>query len=81
MVNRDPDVLLNWGTPWFPFASVAVYIFLVFTLPYILKPFPRINLKWIVALWNLGLSLFSFCVFWGVILPYIEIYKEVSTKI
>jgi len=73
--NKDPTVLLNWGTPWIPFGTVILYLFLVFTLPKVLGK-TRFSLKWIVALWNLGLSAFSFCVFWGVLLPYIDIYRN-----
>jgi|ERR1711879_144115 len=75
MSNKDPNVLLNWGTPWVPIGTVILYVFLVFTLPNLLGK-KTLRLKWIVPLWNLGLSAFSFCVFWGVLLPYLQIYYD-----
>jgi len=74
--HREPGMLLNSGTPWLPFLAVAIYIFLVFSLPKILKNVRPIRLKWLVAFWNLGLSAFSFCVLVGVTPPYAQIYFD-----
>ena len=77
MGYRDQNLLLNYSHPWFPIVSVVVYVFLVFTLPKLLKNLPPLKLKLFVALWNLGLSLFSFCVVIGVGEPYLQVYLNV----
>merc|ERR1712137_1305585 len=74
MSTRNVEMLLNWGHPWLPWVSVAIYLTLVFLLPKIItRPY---RLTAIVALWNLGLSIFSFLVLIGTAVPLVRTYQE-----
>ena len=74
--NRNPEIILNWGHPWVPLTAVIIYLTGLLVLPGAFKK--PIKLTPIVALWNLGLAIFSFFVFWGTIIPVYRLIERVS---
>lgn len=63
--DKGPTQALMINHPWFPLAVVAAYLALVFYGPAIMKQQKEFNLELLLALWNLGLSIFSA---WGSLL-------------
>jgi len=47
--------------PWMPLAFITAYILMITVVPRIMKDRKPYQLKTALALWNLSLSLFSFC--------------------
>jgi hypothetical protein len=75
--NPNPEIVLNYGTPWLPLVATVLYLINVFLFPKILKALkvPALKLKWLVAFWNLGLSVFSLAVLFGSVAFYYKVYQ------
>lgn len=76
--ERDYRFFLNYATPIAPIVATVAYLFMVFTLPSLLKQLKvkPIQLKGLVAFWNLLLSVFSFVVLVGVGVPYSRLWAS-----
>merc|ERR1712137_34346 len=76
--DRDENLLLNYGTPVLPTVATIGYLIFVFVVPKYLDKIKAkpITLKPVVALWNLGLSIFSLCVLLGVAVPYYRVLQQ-----
>jgi len=68
-------VMAMW-TFQMPFVAVGLYLIMVFALPRLLRDSKPMKLTFIMGLWNLGLSILSLFIVFGVGIPYFKILWE-----